>query len=32
MLKKIVAAWIITVPVAGFFSAMIFFIIKGMMV
>jgi PiT family inorganic phosphate transporter len=32
MLKKIVAAWIITVPVAGFFSAMIFFVIKGMMV
>jgi len=31
MLKKIVAAWIITVPVAGFFSAIIFFVIKGMM-
>jgi len=31
MLKKIVTAWIITVPVAGIFSAMIFFIIKGMM-
>jgi PiT family inorganic phosphate transporter len=31
MIKKIVAAWIITVPVAGFFSALIFFVIKGMM-
>jgi len=31
MLKKIVAAWVITVPVAGFFSALIFFVIKGMM-
>jgi PiT family inorganic phosphate transporter len=31
MVKKIVTAWIITVPVAGMFSAMIFFIIKGMM-
>ena len=31
MLKKIVAAWIITVPVAGLFSAIIFFVIKGMM-
>jgi len=31
MLKKIIAAWVITVPVAGFFSALIFFIIKGIM-
>jgi len=31
MLKKIVTAWIITVPVAGIFSAIIFFVIKGMM-
>jgi PiT family inorganic phosphate transporter len=29
MLKKIVTAWVITVPVAGFFSAIIFFVIKG---
>jgi len=31
MVKKIAAAWIITVPAAAFLSAMIFFIIKGMM-
>jgi PiT family inorganic phosphate transporter len=30
MIKKIVTAWIITVPVAGLFSAIIFFVIKGM--
>jgi len=29
--KKIVAAWIITVPVAGVISAIIFYIIKGIM-
>jgi PiT family inorganic phosphate transporter len=32
MLKKIITAWVITVPVAGFFSAIIFFVIKGMLV
>ncbi|GAX87805.1 inorganic phosphate transporter, PiT family [Lebetimonas natsushimae] len=31
LLWKIVAAWIITVPVAGVLSAMLFFMIKGMM-
>lgn len=31
-IKKIVAAWIITVPVAGLISAIIFYIIKGMMI
>jgi len=31
MVKKIVTAWVITVPVAGIFSAIIFFVIKGMM-
>ena len=31
MLKKIITAWIVTVPIAGLFSAMIFFVIKGMM-
>ena len=31
MLKKIIAAWIVTVPVAGLFSAVIFFVIKGIM-
>ena len=30
MIKKIVAAWIITVPVAALLSALIFFILKGM--
>ena len=29
--KKIVAAWIITVPAASFLSAAIFFMIKGIM-
>ena len=29
MVKKIVAAWVITVPVAAVLSAMVFFIIKG---
>ncbi len=29
MIKKIVAAWIITVPVAALLSAIVFFIIKG---
>jgi len=29
MVKKIIAAWIITVPVAALLSAMIFFVIKG---
>jgi PiT family inorganic phosphate transporter len=29
--NKIIAAWIITVPVAAFISAVIFYIIKGMM-
>jgi len=32
LFKKIVAAWIITVPVAAILAAMIFFMIKGMMV
>lgn len=31
-LKKIVAAWVITVPAAALISAMIFYIIKGIMV
>lgn len=31
LLWKIVAAWVITVPVAGVLSAMLFFMIKGMM-
>jgi PiT family inorganic phosphate transporter len=31
LLWKIVAAWIITVPIAGIISAMLFFMIKGMM-
>jgi PiT family inorganic phosphate transporter len=31
LLWKIVAAWIITVPIAGVLSAMLFFMIKGMM-
>ncbi|MEA2112324.1 MAG: inorganic phosphate transporter [Campylobacterota bacterium] len=30
--KKIIAAWVITVPAAALLSALIFFIIKGMMV
>jgi len=30
--KKIIAAWLITVPVAALIAAMIFFMIKGMMV
>ena len=30
--KKIVAAWVITVPAAALLSAMIFFIIKGMLI
>jgi PiT family inorganic phosphate transporter len=30
-IKKIIAAWIITVPAAAFISATIFFMIKGMM-
>jgi PiT family inorganic phosphate transporter len=30
MIKKIVTAWVITVPIAGIFSAIIFFVIKGM--
>jgi len=30
LFKKIIAAWIITVPVAALLSAMIFFMIKGM--
>ena len=29
MVKKIVAAWVITVPAAAILSAMIFYIIKG---
>jgi PiT family inorganic phosphate transporter len=32
LLKKIIAAWLITVPVAAVLAAMIFFMIKGMMV
>jgi len=32
LFKKIIAAWIITVPVAAVLAAMIFFMIKGMMV
>ncbi len=32
MIRKIVAAWIITVPVAAALSAMVFFIIKGIWV
>ena len=31
LFKKIIAAWLITVPVAGLLAAMIFFMIKGMM-
>jgi len=31
-LKKIVAAWIVTVPVAALLSAMIFFMLKGMFI
>jgi len=31
LFKKIIAAWLITVPVAAMFAAMIFFMIKGMM-
>ncbi|WP_456470860.1 inorganic phosphate transporter [Caminibacter sp.] len=31
LFKKIIAAWIITVPVAALLAAMIFFMIKGMM-
>jgi PiT family inorganic phosphate transporter len=31
LFKKIIAAWIITVPVAAVLAAMIFFMIKGMM-
>ena len=30
MVKKIVTAWVVTVPIAGLFSAIIFFVIKGM--
>jgi PiT family inorganic phosphate transporter len=30
-LLKIVAAWIITVPVSGILAAMLFFMIRGMM-
>jgi PiT family inorganic phosphate transporter len=30
-LLKIVAAWIITVPAAGIMSALLFFMIRGMM-
>jgi len=29
MVKKIIMAWVITVPVAAVLSAMIFFVIKG---
>jgi len=29
MVRKIVAAWVITVPVAAVLSAIVFFIIKG---
>jgi PiT family inorganic phosphate transporter len=29
MVKKIIAAWVITVPAAAVLSAIIFFIIKG---
>ena len=29
MVKKIVAAWVITVPVAAVLSAIIFFVLKG---
>jgi len=32
LFKKIIAAWLITVPVAAVLAAMIFFMIKGMMV
>ncbi len=31
LVKKIIAAWVITVPAAAILSAMIFFMIKGMM-
>jgi PiT family inorganic phosphate transporter len=31
LFKKIIAAWLITVPVAAMLAAMIFFMIKGMM-
>jgi len=31
-IKKIIAAWIITVPAAAILSAAIFFMIKGIMV
>ena len=31
-LLKIVAAWVITVPVSGFLAAMLYFTIRGMMV
>jgi PiT family inorganic phosphate transporter len=30
--KKIIAAWVITVPAAAVLSAMIFFMIKGMLI
>ncbi len=30
MVKKIIAAWVITVPVAAILSALIFFVLKGM--
>ena len=30
--KKIIAAWVITVPAAALLSAMIFFMIKGMLI
>jgi len=29
MVKKIIAAWIITVPAAAFLSAIIFYVLKG---
>jgi PiT family inorganic phosphate transporter len=29
MVKKIIAAWVITVPAAAFLSAIIFYVIKG---
>ena len=32
MVKKIIAAWVITVPVAALLSAIVFFIIKGILV
>ena len=30
MVKKIIAAWVITVPAAAILSAIIFFVLKGL--